>query len=151
MEAETILILGVVVVLFAAVARRIDSTPVSGPMIFVAVGLAYRPAVDLPMADGVSHDVAELFTMLAFVVFGAVVLGPNLGAFDWTMLLYAVLSLTVIRGVAVAVSLLGSGSRAPTVAFIGWFGPRGIASVLYSFLLSEEDTKVPIVGRWSTS
>ncbi len=112
-----------------------------------AAGLAYRPAVDLPMADDVSHDVAELFTMLAFVVFGAVVLGPNLGAFDWTMLLYAVLSLTVIRGVAVAVSLLGSGSRAPTVAFIGWFGPRGIASVLYSFLLLEEATEVPIVGK----
>ena len=112
-----------------------------------AAGLAYRPSVNLPTADDVSHDVAELLTMLAFVVFGAIVLGPNLGAFDWQMLLYALISLTVVRGVAVAVSLIGSRSRAPTVAFIGWFGPRGIASVLYSFILLESAEEIAVVGK----
>ncbi|MCB0951509.1 MAG: hypothetical protein KDB13_02015, partial [Microthrixaceae bacterium] len=70
-----------------------------------------------------------------------------LGAFDWQMLLYALISLTVVRGVAVAVSLIGSRSRAPTVAFIGWFGPRGIASVLYSFILLESAEEIAVVGK----
>jgi NhaP-type Na+/H+ or K+/H+ antiporter len=48
---------------------------------------------------------------------------------------YAVLSLTVIRMVPVALSLIGSGLDQKTVWFIGWFGPRGIASVLYLLLL----------------
>ncbi|MCO5317387.1 MAG: cation:proton antiporter [Microthrixaceae bacterium] len=102
-----------------------------------AAGLAYRPTVGLPSADDVSHDAAELLTMLAFLVFGAVVLGDHLGSFDWHMVLYALVSLTVVRMVPVALALLGSNNRLPTVAFTGWFGPRGIASVLYSFLLLE--------------
>jgi NhaP-type Na+/H+ or K+/H+ antiporter len=53
------------------------------------------------------------------------------------MLLYACSSLAVVRMVAVGIAMLGSHSRLPTIAFIGWFGPRGIASVLYSFLLIE--------------
>jgi len=108
-----------------------------------AAGLAYRPSVDLPMADDVSHDVAELLTMLAFVVFGSAVLGPNLDAVGWRTLLYAVLSLTVVRGLAVAISLLAMRVRPATVAFIGWFGPRGIASVLYAFLLLESAGTLP--------
>ncbi len=112
-----------------------------------AAGLAYRPSVDLPVADDVSHDVAELLTMLAFVVFGAIVLGPNLAAFDWQMLLYAVLSLTVIRGAAVAISLVASRTKWQTKAFIAWFGPRGIASVLYSFLLLEEADRIAYAGK----
>jgi NhaP-type Na+/H+ or K+/H+ antiporter len=102
-----------------------------------AAGLSYRPSVGLPTADDVSHDMAELLTMLAFMVFGAVVLGPSIGAFEWQMLLYACSSLAVVRMVAVGIAMLGSHSRLPTIAFIGWFGPRGIASVLYSFLLIE--------------
>ncbi|MGI9577457.1 MAG: cation:proton antiporter, partial [Microthrixaceae bacterium] len=57
-----------------------------------AAGLAYRPAVDLPLADDVSHDFAELLTMLAFIVFGAIVLGPNLSALNWRIAVYAILS-----------------------------------------------------------
>lgn len=102
-----------------------------------AAGLAYRPSVDLPTSDDVSHDMAQLLTMLAFLVFGALVLGPDLGAFNWRMILYALLSLTLVRIASVAIALLDSRSRIQTVAFIGWFGPRGVASVLYSFLLLE--------------
>lgn len=109
-----------------------------------AAGLAYRPSVDLPMADDVSHDVSELLTMLAFVVFGGVVLGPNLDVFGWRTLLYGVLSLTVVRIVAVGIALLAKRVRLPTVVFIGWFGPRGIASVLYSFLLLESADGMPV-------
>lgn len=111
-----------------------------------AAGLSYRPSVDLPTSDDVSHDMAELLTMLAFLVFGALVLGPDLGAFDWRIIVYAVLSLTVVRMAPVAVSLVGSGSRIQTAAFIGWFGPRGIASVLFSFLLLESVDELALYG-----
>jgi NhaP-type Na+/H+ or K+/H+ antiporter len=110
-----------------------------------AAGLSYRPSVGLPTADDVSHDMAELLTMLAFLVFGAVVLGPSIGAFDWQMVLYSCLSLAVVRMAAVGIAMLGSRTRLPTVAFIGWFGPRGIASVLYSFLLIESVDQLDVL------
>jgi NhaP-type Na+/H+ or K+/H+ antiporter len=55
----------------------------------------------------------------------------------WQTLLFAVLSLTVLRMVPVALCLLGSGLRAPTVLFIGWFGPRGLASVIFALIAYE--------------
>ena len=62
----------------------------------------------------------------------------DLPYWDATPMLYAVLSLTVIRMVPVALSLIGSGSDRQTVAFIGWFGPRGIATVLYLLIVVGE-------------
>ena len=52
--------------------------------------------------------------------------------------LYAVLSLTVIRMLPVGLSLVGSGVQTPTVAFLGWFGPRGLASMLFALFVLEE-------------
>ncbi len=52
-------------------------------------------------------------------------------------MLYAALSLTVVRMVPVAIAMLGKGVRAPTVAFMGWFGPRGLASVVFGLLVIE--------------
>ena len=62
------------------------------------------------------------------------------------------LSLTVVRMLPVAVSLLGTRMRADTVLFIGWFGPRGLASILFGLLVVEEsgvrgaDTIFLVVG-----
>jgi sodium/hydrogen antiporter len=74
---------------------------------------------------------------VTFVVFGAVALGPNLHAVDWRLALYAVLSLTGIRMVPVWLALLGSGARPPTIAYTGWFGPRGLASIVFAVLVLE--------------
>jgi sodium/hydrogen antiporter len=79
-----------------------------------------------------------ILTAVTFVVFGAILLGPALGDVTWSIALYAVLSLTVIRMVPVAISLLGAGTKPPTVAFIGWFGPRGAASIVFALLVVEE-------------
>lgn len=57
---------------------------------------------------------------------------------DGMALLYALLSLTVIRIVPVAISLIGTKMDRATVVFIGWFGPRGIASVLYLLIFVGE-------------
>ncbi len=89
----------------------------------------------------VSYLVEQAGGVLAavtFVVFGAVLLGPALGDVTWQMAVYAVLSLTVVRMLPVAVSLLGTGARRPTVAFLAWFGPRGAASIVFALLVVEE-------------
>jgi NhaP-type Na+/H+ or K+/H+ antiporter len=79
-----------------------------------------------------------LLAAVTFVVFGAVVLGPTLGAATWEAVLYALLSLTVVRMLPVALAMAGSGARRPTVAFLGWFGPRGLATVVFALILVEE-------------
>ena len=75
---------------------------------------------------------------ITFVVFGAVMLGPTLDATTWRIVVYAVLSLTVVRMVPVAIAMRGTGARRPTVAFLGWFGPRGLASIVFAIILLEE-------------
>src|SRR3954464_14985014 len=84
----------------------------------------------------------ELFNAVTFIVFGAVILGPILDEITWQVVLYAVLSLTVVRMLPVALALLGTGARRPTLAFLGWFGPRGLASIVFAVILID-DTELP--------
>ncbi|HEY0364200.1 MAG TPA: cation:proton antiporter, partial [Solirubrobacteraceae bacterium] len=60
----------------------------------------------------------------------------------WEIVLYAVLSLTVVRMVPVAIAVLGLGLRASTVAFLGWFGPRGLASVILALVVVEDEPQL---------
>ncbi len=80
----------------------------------------------------------QLLVLIVFLIFGAAILPQVAGQIDWTIALYAVLSLTVIRALPVALSLVGSGVRAPTVGFLAWFGPRGLASILFALFVLEE-------------
>jgi NhaP-type Na+/H+ or K+/H+ antiporter len=84
----------------------------------------------------------ELFNAVTFIVFGAVILGPLLDEVTWQVVLYAVLSLTVVRMLPVALAMLGTGARPPTLAFLGWFGPRGLASIVFAVILLD-DTELP--------
>ena len=84
------------------------------------------------------EELGEVFNAVTFIVFGAVLLGPVLGDVTWSVALYAVLSLTVVRLIPVAIALIGTGARRPTVAFLGWFGPRGLASIVFAVLVLEE-------------
>ena len=89
----------------------------------------------------VSHLLEQAGAVLAaltFVVFGAVLLGPAIGDLTWQIALYAVVSLTLVRMLPVAIAMLGTGARRPTVAFLGWFGPRGAASIVFALLALEE-------------
>jgi len=87
---------------------------------------------------GLSEEIGDLLASLSFFVFGAVLLGPALSALDWRTGLYAVLSLTVVRMLPVAVALTGSRFRPPTVLYVGWFGPRGLASIVFALLVLED-------------
>lgn len=85
-----------------------------------------------------AENLGALLASISLMVFGAVLLGPALQHLTWEIVLYAGLSLTVVRMIPVAVALAGSGLRRPTVAYIGWFGPRGLASIVLGLLLVEE-------------
>ena len=81
---------------------------------------------------------ADLAAMVSWLIFGGVAV-PAIGHwFEWPVIGYALLSLTVIRMVPVALALLGSGFDRFSVAFIGWFGPRGLASVIFALLALED-------------
>jgi NhaP-type Na+/H+ or K+/H+ antiporter len=84
-------------------------------------------------------EVQGLMLLTFMVVFGAVMLPLALDHFTGVMLLYAVLSLAVIRFLSVFISLIGTRVQPVTTAFLGWFGPRGVASILYIFTVLEED------------
>jgi sodium/hydrogen antiporter len=84
------------------------------------------------------EELGEVFGGVTLIVFGAVLLGPALGDVTWSVALYAVLSLTVVRLLPVAIAMMGTGARSPTLAFLGWFGPRGLASIVFAVLVLEE-------------
>lgn len=84
-------------------------------------------------------EVQGLMLLTFMVVFGAVMLPLALDHFTGVMLLYAVLSLAAIRFLSVLISLIGTKVQLITTAFLGWFGPRGVASILYIFTVLEED------------
>jgi NhaP-type Na+/H+ or K+/H+ antiporter len=92
---------------------------------------------------GMLEEAGDLFNAVTFIVFGAVLIGPALGHVSWTVFGYALLSLTVVRMVPVALSLTGTRARVPTVAFVGWFGPRGLATIVFVILILEEHHRLP--------
>ena len=73
----------------------------------------------------------QLLVLATFFLFGAFMIPDLAGSSSVAIWLYAVLSLTVIRMLPVAISLWGTGLKLPSVLFLGWFGPRGLASILY--------------------
>lgn len=84
----------------------------------------------------------QLLGLLAFLAFGAASIAPALETAGPQAILYAVLSLTVLRVLPVSLSLAGSGLGLRSHLFLGWFGPRGLASILY-VLLAVEDSGLP--------
>jgi NhaP-type Na+/H+ or K+/H+ antiporter len=80
----------------------------------------------------------QLLMLITFLVFGAVLLPEGLEHISPMVFLYAMLSLTVIRMVPIVLSLLGTRLSVPSQLFLSWFGPRGLASILFVLLILEE-------------
>jgi sodium/hydrogen antiporter len=78
---------------------------------------------------------SQAFVLTIFLLFGMILVPIVWQYWDFSVWLYAVLSLTIIRMLPVALSLIGTKLPRFDVLFIGWFGPRGIASVLYLLLM----------------
>ena len=84
------------------------------------------------------EEIGTVLTMMSFSIFGAYLLAPNLTAFTAATVLYAALSLTAVRMIPVALSMVGEDLAPPTLTYLGWFGPRGLASVIFAGVLVEE-------------
>jgi sodium/hydrogen antiporter len=89
-------------------------------------------------ATFLAEQTGELLNAVTFLLFGAVLLGPALGELEWPIAAYALASLTVVRMLPVALAMVGAGMRRVTVGFLGWFGPRGLASIVFVLILLEE-------------
>ena len=79
----------------------------------------------------------QLLNLSVFFIFGVLALGL-LGSFTWQISLYVLLSLTVVRMLPVAAALLGTHLRGVSVLFAGWFGPRGLASIVLGLIVVAE-------------
>ena len=81
---------------------------------------------------------SQMLTYLTFFIFGLAILPHALAHANWLTLVYALASLTIVRMLPVLLATIGSGLRLPTIAFLGWFGPRGLASLLFALLVLED-------------
>jgi len=82
-----------------------------------------------------AEGTSETLALLTWVVFGSAVLGQSLGYFSWQVVVYAILSLTVVRMLSMFISLTGSGESTTSKLFLGWFGPRGLASIVFAIIV----------------
>ncbi len=82
-----------------------------------------------------AEGTGETLALMTWFVFGATVIGQSVKYFSWEMLVYALLSLTVIRMLPVFLSLTGTGESTASKSFLGWFGPRGLASIVFAIIV----------------
>lgn len=100
----------------------------------MAFGAATRDELEASLEF--THATAELASLVVWFMFGAVML-PVLQFAQWQDFLFAALALTVARMLPVALVLIGAKLDVATVSVIGWFGPRGLASVVFALLAVE--------------
>ncbi len=105
----------------------------TGGLLFGALAQEHKTAV-LEGAEGTG----EAFTLVTWVVFGAAVVGQYATSIDWRAVSYAVLSLTAVRMLPVFLSVTGLGLRSDAKLFLGWFGPRGLASIVFLVIVVGE-------------
>ena len=82
-----------------------------------------------------AEGTGDTLALITWVVFGAAVVGQAIGSFSWEVFLYALLSLTIVRIVPVFMVLAGMNLCNEEKLFIGWFGPRGLASIVFGVIV----------------
>jgi sodium/hydrogen antiporter len=109
---------------------------VSGLAVQVRFKEASRHSVEF------TEEWGQLFNLSVFFLFGLLV-ARAWSQFQWTNWLYAVVSLTVVRMLPVAISLIGTRLSRVTALFMGWFGPRGLASIVLGLVYLEQEANLP--------
>lgn len=118
-----------------------------GASMFIAAFIAGL-AVQVRFKDAAKHSVefteewGQILNLSVFFLFGMMVARTE-GIFTMGPLVYALLSLTLIRMLPVSIALAGSGLGKGTVAFMGWFGPRGLASIVLGLVYMEQEKHLP--------
>jgi NhaP-type Na+/H+ or K+/H+ antiporter len=124
-----------VTVVSLAVLCFVLADPIGGSGFIAAFvgGLVFGRLVrhEYPDICNFSEGIAHSLTMLAFFFFGSLILVPIIDVITWQVVLYAVISLTVVRMIPVALALIGTDLGSSTKFYIGWFGPRGLASLVF--------------------
>jgi NhaP-type Na+/H+ or K+/H+ antiporter len=93
---------------------------------------------DLHFISEFMEGTGQILTMIAFLVFGAIMLPDGLAHVTSTALLIAILFLTIVRILPIWLSLLGTDLVSKEKLFLGWFGPRGLASILFTLIMMAE-------------
>jgi NhaP-type Na+/H+ or K+/H+ antiporter len=111
-------------------------------VIRIAIYIQFVEAYRLKPVDSLALDPyivnnGAIFMLITFLLFGAVMLPPAIEALNPEIVL---LSLTLVRMLSVALSMVGEKVRSITNLFLGWFGPRGVASILYIFIVLEAES-----------
>jgi len=104
----------------------------TGGLFFGALAKEHKH--DLLRAAEGAGDTLSIATWMSF---GAAVVGQVIGKFSWPVLIYSLLSLTVVRMLPVYLSLAGSSLKPGSKLFLGWFGPRGLATVVFAVIVLE--------------
>ncbi len=104
-----------------------------GGMLFGGIEKRHKHKL-LLAAEGTGDTLA----LITWVVFGAAVVGQSIGSFSWQVVLYALLSLTIVRMLPVFLVLAGMNLRTDEKLFMGWFGPRGLASIVFAVIVLNE-------------
>jgi NhaP-type Na+/H+ or K+/H+ antiporter len=86
-----------------------------------------------------AEGTGDTFALITWVIFGAAVVGQSFEYFSWEVLLYAFLSLTIVRILPVFFVLGGIKLRTDERLFIGWFGPRGLASIVFAVIVLNKN------------
>ena len=131
------------VVLIFAIAQSLHG---SGYIAAFVGGLCFRVAMreDVHSLIVSAESVGEVMAMLAWVLFGLMLVPLAMPHIGGPEVLYAVLSLTVIRVLPILLSLQGTRERLQGKLFLAWFGPRGLASLAFATLVWAE--QIPAAG-----
>ncbi|HBY06396.1 MAG TPA: sodium:proton exchanger [Chloroflexi bacterium] len=120
-----------------ALSKAVETSPfITAFAAGIAVRTGFRDA-----SEGIvefSENEGRLLQMFVFFLFGTSA-GGVLGEFHLAPVLYAILSLTLVRMLSVAISLKGTGMSTASVIFIGWFGPRGLASIVLGLVIAGQN------------
>ncbi len=104
-----------------------------GGMLFGSLAKQHKHKL-LLAAEGTGDTLA----LITWVVFGSAVVGQSIDSLSWDVVIYALLSLTVVRMLPVFIALGGTNLRTDEKLFVGWFGPRGLASIVFAVIVLEE-------------
>lgn len=104
-------------------------------------GLIYGGIIHERKEDVLSgaEGAGDILSLLTWFTFGAVIVGIQIEHLTWQVAVYAILSLTIVRMLPVFLCLIGVGLKTDTKLFIGWFGPRGLASIVFIVIVVAEN------------